>query len=111
MRIGRVVRASTLAVTLACAAAPAAAQDSDGDTRQGLVEAAQADKLKTLQPYGQTSMERLMGRLEDILDYRTITWHPFFGSAAHGSGLPIGVGYLQHVTPYNFVDVRGSYSV
>src|SRR5262245_50576325 len=111
MRICRLVRASTLAATLACAAAPAAAQEADSDTRQAVVEAAQAEKVKTLRPYVQTSTERLIDRLQDILDYQTVKWHPFFGSAAHGSGLPIGVGYVQHVTPFNFIDYRGSYSV
>ena len=111
MRIGRVVRVSTLAAVVAGAAWPVAAQDQDSDTRQRVVETAQAEKVKTLQPYSLTSAERLMTRLQDILDYRTITWHPFFGSAAHGSGLPIGIGYMEHVTPYTFVDVRGSYSV
>jgi hypothetical protein len=112
MRIGRIVRVSTLAAALAGAAAPVAAQnpDGDGDTRQAVVEAAQAEKVKSLQPYGVTSFEHLMVRLQDILDYRTVKWHPFFGSAAHGSGLPIGIGYVQHVTPFSFVDLRGTYS-
>ncbi len=46
-----------------------------------------------------------------MLVYRTVTWHPFFQSAAHGNGFPIGVGCMYHVSPYNYVDVRGSYSV
>src|SRR5262249_8030288 len=66
--------------------------------------------VKTLQPYSVTGMERLMTRVEDILSYGTLRWHPFFQSAAHGSGLPLGVGYLQHVSPFNYVDIRGSYS-
>jgi len=110
MRTCRVVRASVLAAILMCAVAPAAAQDPDSETRQALLEAAQAEKVKTLQPYVQTTTERLMLRIQDILDYRTVTWHPFFQSAAHGGGLTLGAGYVTHVTPFNFVDVRGSYS-
>ena len=110
MCIGRVVRASTLALALGGAALPVAAQEQDSDTRQSVVEAAQAEKVKVLHPYVPTSFEGLMVRLQDILDYRTVKWHPFFGSAAHGSGLPIGIGYVQHVSPFNFVDLRGSYS-
>jgi len=110
MRIGGVVRASMLAAALVGAAVSVAAQDLDSDTRQAVVEAAQAEKVKTLQPYTQTSLEHLMVRLQDILDYRTVKWHPFFQSAAHGSGFPIGIGYVEHVSPFNFVDLRGSYS-
>ena len=98
------------AAALTGAAAPASAQDLDNQTRQGLVEAAQAEKVKTLQPYAQTSVERLMLRLQDILDYRTVIWHPYFQSAANGGGLTLGVGRVVHVTPFNYLDVRGSYS-
>src|SRR5262249_20372352 len=104
----RLARASSLAAALMCAAVPAAAQESDGDTRQAVVEAAQAEKVKTLQPYTETGFEQLMTRLQDILEYQTVKWHPFFQSAANGGGLPVGVGYVQHVSPFNFVDVRGS---
>jgi surface antigen Omp85-like protein len=93
------------------AGSAAAAQDSDPATRQSMVEAAQAAKVPTLQPYVQTSFERLMVRVEDVMLNRTVTWHPYFESAAHGGGLPIGAGYVVHVSPYNFVDVRGSYTV
>jgi hypothetical protein len=111
VRCCHLVRASTLvASALIFAARPAAAQSSDDDTRQAVVEAAQAEKVKTLQPYVGTSFEKLMTRVQDILEYGTVAWHPFFQSAAHGSGLPIGVGYLLHVSPFNYVDVRGSYS-
>jgi hypothetical protein len=111
MRILPVVRALALASVVAGFAPPASAQDSSGETRQAVVEAAQAEKVKTLQPYTETSFERLMTRFQDILDYRTVTWHPYFESAAHGSGLALGVGRVQHLSPYNFVDVRGSYSI
>src|SRR5262249_28107276 len=110
-RICRLVRASTLAATLACAAAPAAAQEADSDTRQAVVEAAQAEKVNTQRAYVQTSTERLIDRLHYVLDYRTVELQPFFVSPAPRSGLPIGVGYVQHVTPFNCIDYRGSYSV
>src|SRR5262245_27805635 len=111
MRTIRLVGATTLIAGLTWAAAPVAAQDANDGTRQAVVESAQAEKVKTLQPYAATSFERLMTRVEDILAYRTVTWHPFFQSAAHGSGLALGVGRIQHVTPFNYVDVRGSYSI
>ena len=109
MRIVHLVGALTAGI-LACPVLPAVAEDSD-TTRQAVVAAAQADKVQTLQPYTVTSLERSVTRLQDILEYGTVKWHPFFQSAAHGSGLALGVGYVQHVTPFNYVDVRGSYSV
>lgn len=111
MHTGRFLRASTFAAALAGAATPAIAQESDGASRRALVEAAQAEKVQSLQPYVQTSMERLITRVQDILEYRTVTWHPYFRSAAQGSGLPVGIGYTRHVTPFNYIDVRGSYSL
>jgi hypothetical protein len=111
MRILRLVGGLTLIFAVTCVARPAAAQEADSQTRRTVIEEAQADKVKILEPYTQTSFEHLMTRVQDILEYRTVTWHPFFQSAAHGSGLPVGVGYVKHVTPFNFVDVRGSYSV
>jgi hypothetical protein len=111
MRFHPVVGALTLVSALTALALPAMAQDSTAETRGAIIEAAQAEKVKALQPYTETSLERTLTRLQDILDYRTVTWHPYFQSAAHGSGLALGVGYTQHVTPFNFVDVRGSYSV
>jgi hypothetical protein len=110
MHILRLVAPSTLAVALMCAAIPAAGQDPDNETRRTVVAAAQAEKVPTLQPYTATSFERLMTRAQDILEYGTVAWHPFFQSSAQGSGLPLGIGYVRHVTPFNYLDVRGSYS-
>jgi hypothetical protein len=92
-------------------ATAAAAQEPEPVTRQATVVEEQAQKVAVLHPYTQTATERLMVRVEDMLVNRTITWHPFFESAAHGGGLPLGVGYMLHVSPYNHIDVRGSYSV
>src|SRR5262245_27161401 len=91
--------------------AAAAAQAPPAETRQAIVEQTQADKVPTLQPYVPTTTERMITRVEDILTYRTVTWHPWFQSAAQGGGLPIGAGYVVHVSPYSFIDFRGSYTV
>ena len=106
---GHLVGICTIAVTLAATAA--AAQDAEPPTRQALVEQEQTDKASKLQPYVPSRFERVMGRAEDILTNQTITWHPYFESAAHGGGLTGGVGYLFHVSPYNSIDVRGSATV
>ena len=37
-------------------------------------------------------------------------WHPFFESAYPGGGFTVGAGYRQHVSSYNMIDVRGSYT-
>ena len=123
------MRACLIGIVLSFAAAwPAAAQPPDADTRQTLVEdaqadkatadtrqtlveSAQADKATKLKSYQQTGLERLMGRAEDILYFGTVKWHPFFQSAALGGGLPLGVGYMAHVSSYNTLDMRGSYSI
>lgn len=97
-------------LVLLLAATIASAQEPGQETRQSVAEEAQASKAEVLRPYVPTGLERLMVRVEDILVYRTVRWHPYFQSAAQGGGLPIGVGYVQHVSPYNFIDVRGSYT-
>ena len=38
-------------------------------------------------------------------------WHPFFESAYSGGGFTLGAGYAHHVSPYNLLDVRGSYTL
>jgi hypothetical protein len=35
-------------------------------------------------------------------------WHPFWQSAYSGGGFTLGAGYVKFISPYNFVDVRGS---
>jgi surface antigen Omp85-like protein len=99
------------ALTVLTAVAPrVSAQDSEPATRQAAVEAAQADKAGVLHPYIETSGERLMARVERMLS-EAPRWHPFFESAYQGGGLPLGVGYTHHVSSYNWVDIRGSYSI
>ena len=51
-----------------------------------------------------------MDKAEDIL-INGLRWYPFFESAYPGGGFPFGVGYRQHVSPYNLIDVRGSYTL
>jgi hypothetical protein len=38
-------------------------------------------------------------------------WHPYFESADYGGGFTLGVGYAHHVSSYNLLDVRGSYTI
>ncbi|HKC54987.1 MAG TPA: hypothetical protein VKC35_02650, partial [Vicinamibacterales bacterium] len=99
-------------VTLVAGTATAAlAQTPDPDTRQAAVERAQIEKAGSLHPYVPSRAERLITGLENTFVNNTTTWHPYFQNAYSGGGFALGAGYLQHVSPYNFVDLRGSYSV
>ncbi len=93
------------------AVTPALAQAPDPDARQEVIEQAQSQKSTTLQPYVSSRGERLMARVEDAFVYPVETWHPFLENAYRGGGFALGAGYMQHVSAFSFVDVRGSYSI
>src|SRR5215470_7127112 len=106
-------RFSVLITLTLIAGAPitAQAQTSEPDTREATVERAQSEKAKTLHPYVPTRAERLITQVENTFVNGTTRWHPYFENSYSGGGFALGAGYLQHVSPYNFVDARGSYSV
>src|SRR6185295_12587468 len=108
-RVGtwRMVALSCLIVGSATAAL---AQQSEPTTREKAIEEAQADKAKDLHPYVPNKAEALINRVEDGLTNGVLTWHPFFDSAYSGGGFTLGAGYAKHVTPYNILDVRGSFT-
>jgi hypothetical protein len=88
-----------------------AAQDAAPQTRAALIEREQAAKAATLRPYEPDAGERLAQKAQDILVNGGLNWHPFFESAYSGGGFTLGVGYMRHVSPYNRIDLRGSYTV
>ncbi len=51
--------------------------------------------------------------MNKVQDYfvNGLTWRPFLESAYQGGGFPFGVGYLRHVSSYNLIDIRGSYTL
>ena len=98
-------------IALTGSAGVALAQQPEPTTRQAAIEQAQAEKLKTLRPYVPSRGERLAAKIENILNGEGKHLHPFFESAYSGGGFAFGPGYTQHVSAYNFVDVRGSYSL
>jgi hypothetical protein len=108
-----VLRRLVVAVALAGAApaAHAVAQQVEPATRQAAIEQAQAEKVPTLHPFVPGKVERLVNRFEGSWFNQTESWHPFFESAYSGGGFAFGAGYLHHVSPFNSVDVRGSYTV
>ena len=80
-------------------------------TRLGAIEQEQAEKVKSLHPYELTAGERLMNKVEDLTVNGGLHWHQFLDSAYHGAGFTLGAGYMHHVSSYNLLDVRGSYSI
>src|ERR1043166_1711728 len=92
-------------------ATAAAAQDAEPATREAAIEQEQADKAKTLHPYVPGKVEALMNRAEGILVNGVPRWHPFLENADYGGGFTLGVGYAHHVSAYNLLDVRGSYTI
>jgi hypothetical protein len=106
---------SRLAASLAVAAllgmptSKAAAQAPEPATRGAVIETAQGDKLPTLHPYVPRKGERLMDTLQKYLNGGHTGWHPFLESAYRG--FTLGAGYAHHVSPYNCIDVRGSYTM
>lgn len=87
------------------------AQQPEPTTREGVIERAQAEKVKDLRPYIPTRGERVAERIDNILTGQRRHLHPFFESAYSGGGFALGAGYTKFVNAYNYVDVRGSYSL
>src|SRR5438132_942014 len=110
MNVG--IRKLLAVVILAAGAATSVfAQDPEATTREAAIAQAQADKVPTLHQHVPDKGEALFNRAEDILVNGVPNWHPFFESAYYGGGFTLGAGYAHHVSPYNTLDVRGSYTV
>jgi len=93
------------------AAGSVAAQEPEAATRDASLEQARIEKLTTLHPYVPGKTEALFTRAEDIRVNGLPRSHPFFESAYYGGGFTLGAGYAHHVSPYNMLDVRGSYTI
>ena len=91
-------------------AAQAAQPPPAAGTREALIAAEQAAKVPTLQPYVPNAAERVFEKLDAIIEGGTLKWHPFFQSAYSGGGFTLGVGRAFFVSPYNYIDIRGSYT-
>jgi hypothetical protein len=81
----------------------------EATTREAVIEQAQTEKVKTLHPYVPGKGEAVLNRAEEILA-NGVRWHPFFNNAYSDGGFTVGIGYGLHVSPYNMIDVRGSYT-
>jgi hypothetical protein len=87
------------------------AQQPEPTTRAAVIEKSQAEKARNLTPYVPNRGERLGAKIEEVLTGEERHFYPFFESAYSGGGFALGAGYLHHVSPFNFIDARGSYSV
>jgi hypothetical protein len=83
---------------------------SDQETRAGLIAGQQQEKAKDLKPYQPNKAERWVKEAEQIVFGGQLHWHPFFESAYRGGGFTLGAGYLTHVSDYNWLDVRASFT-
>jgi hypothetical protein len=79
-------------------------------TREALIAQEQAAKVPTLKPYIPNKAERIFEKADAIIEGGTLKWHPFFTSAYSGGGFTLGAGRAFFVSPYNLIDVRGSYT-
>lgn len=116
MSRGTVWKVLVVTVLAASSAATAAAQGAEPPdprqdpipaTREAVIAQAQAEKDAQLRHYVPSGLERFINDFES----GRRNWHPFIQSAYSGGGFTLGAGYARHVSPYNFVDVRGSYTV
>jgi hypothetical protein len=95
---------------VALASNPVQAQEqAEPDSRQALLEQAQAQRATQLSPFVPSKAETYLNRAETVLT-TGLRLHPFFESAYSGGGFTLGAGYRASVSPYNSVDVRGSYT-
>jgi len=101
----------TVIALVAGSATVVAAQQPEPGTREAAITQEQAQKVPTLRPYVASRGELFADRAERILAGAGHGWHPFFQNAYSGGGFTLGAGYLQYLSPYNSVDVRGSYTI
>ena len=87
------------------------AQSAPASTRQAAIEEEQAAKATHLQPYTPGKVELIFRRIDTVLEGGTLRWHPFLDSAYNGGGFTLGVGHASYVSAYNYIDLRGSYSI
>ena len=105
--VGRLCLAALLAVSAGTSSA--AAQQSQ-ESRETQITRAKAEKATALQPYEPNRAEVLFDRAEELFLSGRLRWHQFFQSAYAGGGFTLGAGYRRHVSPYNTLDVRGSFT-
>ena len=121
LRVGRLIVLLVmmgLLPTPSIAQAPAAPSPAAGaqpaapaPTREALIEREQAAKVPTLKPYTLGKVATIFEKADVIIEGGTLKWHPFFQSAYSGGGFTLGAGRAFFLSPYNLIDIRGSYTI
>ena len=97
------------AVLVASCVSIAQAQDAqEPATRAGLIEQQEQAKSAQLTPAEPGKVEAYVTRLSDAFLAGNLHWHAFWTNAYSGGGFTLGAGYLNHVSSYNLLDLRGS---
>ena len=78
-------------------------------TREAAIEQAQAEKDRQLQPYVLSKGET-ESRTEPRTSSSTASHASVLRERLSGGGFTFGLGYMRHVSPYNTIDVRGSFT-
>ena len=111
------VRGTTLTVALVLSTVAAAREGwaqtpaPAADSRAATIVAAEQAKAGDLKPIQRGKGEAIFKKVEEAFLTGNLHWHPFFRSAYNGGGFTLGAGYARHVSSYNLIDVRGSYTV
>ena len=92
------------------AGAASAQQPAAGHARRSRRRRTAGKSHTHLKPYEPNKAEVWVAKLEEQFITGSLNWHPFFVSAYSGGGFTLGAGYLTHVSSYNTIDVRGSYT-
>jgi Omp85 superfamily domain len=99
------------AASTRAAAAQSPPQPAPAPTRQAAIEQEQAAKVPNLHPHAPNEAEQIFERIDTLLEGGALRWHPYFESAYSGGGFTLGVGHVNYVGGYNYIDARGSYTI
>jgi hypothetical protein len=103
--------AGSVAAQAPLSAEPEGGQAAPAGTRQAAIEQEQAAKVPNLRPYKPNKVEAYFERFDAVLAGGTPRWHPFFESAYSGGGFTLGLGKITYLGAYNYIDLRGSYTI
>jgi hypothetical protein len=111
------VRFLAMVVVFGLMAVPSAvAQTADPQTptepttRAALIEQEEQAKFEQLTPTQPGKAEAYVTRISDAFLAGDLHWHAFWQNAYSGGGFTLGAGYLSHVSAYNTLDVRASFT-
>ena len=98
-------------VIIFAAFASATAMAQTPGTRAEAIAIEKAAKARQLRPAEPSKAEKYVDRLEDMLLGGGLRFRPWFESAYAGGGFTLGAAYRRFVSPYNTIDLRGSYTL